>query len=132
MSALSLAGQGIALACLVNLRQPQNLVLRLYTNDYTPHRYDKEQHYVEASGFGYSSYEIDGAAWTLKPGYPLVVAAPTHTFKFTGALGDVYGYYLTQLNSGFVVYAERFPPPGPYHVRIADSIIEVTPQIESL
>jgi hypothetical protein len=37
------------------------------------------------------------------------------TWTFTGALGNVYGYYTTRASSGDLVYAERFTD-GPYNI----------------
>lgn len=104
-------GEEIALAALLNKTAPQDLTLRLFTNDYTPVETTTEAAVTEASGNGYSAIALTAASWVITPGAPTEAAYPQQTFTFTGALGTVYGYYLTQNTSGKLVYAERFASP---------------------
>jgi hypothetical protein len=121
-------GEEIALKLLVNKASPENLVLRLYTNDKTPAETDVASDYTEASGSGYSAITLTGANWTVTPGAPTLASHAQQTFTITGALGNVYGYFLTQATSGKLVWAERFSA-GPYNLQNGD-LLKVTPKLE--
>lgn len=121
-------GEGDALSFFVNKTAPENLVLRLYTNNITPAETDTAASYTEASGFGYASITLAGASWTVTEGAPSQAAFAQQTFTFTGNLGNVYGYHMTRLTSGRIAYAERFPD-GPYTMVNNGDQIRVTPQI---
>ena len=119
-------GENIVLEALVNKTAPQNLVLRLYTSDTTPGESDTAGTYTEATGNGYSSITLTGASWGAASGGSIAYAQ--QTFTFTGALGNVYGYYMTQASSGTLVYAERFTD-GPYNIANNGDQIKITPTI---
>ena len=121
-------GEQIALEALVNKTAPQTLILWLYTNNYTPVEASTEANFTEASGFGYASVSLTPASWTASGSAPTQLAYPQVTFTFTGALGNVYGYYLTQTTSGKAVWAERFSD-GPYNMNNNGDQIKVTVQI---
>ena len=121
-------GEQIALEALVNKTAPQTLILRLYTNNYTPVEASTEANFTEASGFGYASVSLTPASWTASGSDPTQLAYPQVTFTFTGALGNVYGYYLTQTTSGKAVWAEIFSD-GPYNMNNNGDQIKVTVQI---
>lgn len=121
-------GEEIALKLLVNKASPENLVLRLYTNNKTPAETDVASDYTEAAGSGYSAITLTGANWTVTPGAPTLASYAQQTFTITGALGNVYGYFLTQATSGKLVWAERFSA-GPYNLQNGD-LLKVTPKIE--
>lgn len=119
-------GERLCLEYLVNKGAPQNLVLRLFTNNVTPGETDTAATYTEASGFGYAALTLAGASWTVPDGGPASFAQ--QTFTFTGALGNVYGYYLTRATGGELILAERFTD-GPYNVVNNGDQIKVTPSI---
>jgi hypothetical protein len=121
-------GESIALKALLNHTAPQNLVLRLYTNNKTPAETDTEADYTQASGSGYSAITLTGSSWTVTPGAPTSAAYAQQSFTFTGALGNVYGYYLTQASSGLLVYAERFAS-APINIQNNGEKINITPTI---
>ena len=120
------AGENIVLEALVNKTAPQNLVLRLYTSNTTPGESDTAGTYTEASGSGYSAITLTGASWGSASGGSISYAQ--QTFTFSGALGNVYGYYLTQASSGTLVAAERFTD-GPYNIANNGDQIKITPTI---
>src|SRR5687768_1567095 len=122
-------GEGDALRYYVNKEAPQDLVLRLYTNDKTPAEGDTAASYTEAAGNGYASKALAGANWVITEGAPSYAQYPLQTFIFTGALGNVYGYYLTRTTSGRIAHAERFTD-GPYNVVNNGDRIDVTPYVE--
>ena len=110
------------LAYAVNKEQPQNLVLRLFVNDITPQEFHDASSYVEAEGSGYSPVVLRGDDWTIEE----MAKHKGHTFRFTSALGDVFGYYLTREKSRALVSAGRFFD-GPYNVAQVGDKIQVVP-----
>lgn len=121
-------GEQIALEAFVGKTAGQNLVLRLYTNDVTPGETNTESTYTEATGNGYSAITLTAANWTVTPGAPTEAAYAEQTFTFTGALGNVYGYYFTQVTSGKLVWAERFTG-APFNIANNGDQIKITPKI---
>jgi hypothetical protein len=121
-------GEGDMLAFIVNKSTPENLVLRLFTNDITPSESDTAATYTEASGNGYSAITLTGASWTITEGAPSTASYAEQTFTFTGALGNVYGYYLTRATSGRIAFAERFTG-APFAISTSGDQIKVTVQI---
>ena len=122
------SSEDVMLQNILNKTAPQNVVLRLYTNNYTPVETSTEANFTEASGFGYTSVTLAGASWTITPGNPTSASFAQQTFTFTGTLGNVYGYYMTQLTSGFIMWAERFTD-GPYNIVNSGDQIKITPVI---
>lgn len=122
-------GEGDALQYFTNKAAPENLVLRLFTNNVTPGEADTAASYTEAAGNGYASITLTGATWGApSEGAPSSIAYPQQTFTFTGALGNVYGYYLTRATSGRIALAERFTD-GPYNIVNNGDQIKITPTI---
>jgi len=122
-------GESLALQYLVNKNaSPQDLVLRLYTNNGTPAEADVVGGYTEASGNGYAAITLTGASWTASGTAPTQIAYAQQIFTFTGALGNVYGYYLTRASGGELVWAERFSD-GPYNIQNNGDQIKITPKI---
>lgn len=121
-------GEGDMLAYAVNKSTPQDLVLRLYTNNITPAETDTAATYTEAAGNGYASLQMAGANWTITEGAPSSADFAQQDFTFTGALGNVYGYFLTRLTSGRIAWVERFSD-GPYNIVNNGDQIKVTPKI---
>lgn len=121
-------GETDALQYFVNKATPQDLVLRLFTNNVTPSESDTAASYTEASGSGYSAITLTGTNWsTPTEGAPSSISYPEQTFSFTGTIAAIYGYYCTRASSGRIVLAERFPS-GPYAINSGDSI-KITPVI---
>jgi hypothetical protein len=122
-------GEGDALEYFVNRAAPQNLVLRLYTNNITPAETDTAGTYTEAAGFGYASITLTGASWGApSEGAPSSIAHAEQTFTFTGALGNVYGLFCTRASSGRIALSERFAG-APVVVTNNGDTIKVTPQV---
>lgn len=122
-------GEGDALDYFTNRAAPQNLILRLYTNNITPAETDTAGTYTEASGSGYSAITLTGASWGApSEGAPSSIAYAQQTFTFSGALGDVYGYYMTRSTSGRIALAERFTG-APFNIANNGDQIRITPTI---
>jgi len=101
-------GEVVALENIVNNTAPQNLTLRLYSNNYTPTSTDTSSNYTELSGYGYSSVSLTPSSFTFATGTPCTATYPQITFTFTGAAGLIYGYFVTQASSGSLLFANRF------------------------
>ena len=91
------AAEDVMLQNILNKTAPQTLLLKLYTNNYTPVETSTEANFTVATGFGYADVSLTPASWTITPGNPTSAAFPQQTFTFTGALGNVYGYYIVGL-----------------------------------
>jgi len=122
-------GEGIALEALINKTAPQNLVLRLYKSNTTPGETDTEATYTEADFTGYSALTLTGGSWTTGTG-TVSYAQQTFTSSAGSQNQDVYGYYLTQVTSGKLVWVERFSD-GPYNIVNNGDEIKVTPTISA-
>ena len=120
-------GESIALQLITNkLATPENLVLRLFTSNTTPAETDTAGTYTEASGSGYAALTLTGASWTVSG--TTQIAYAEQTFTFTGALGNVYGYYMTRASSGDLILAERFSG-APFAIANNGDQIKITPVI---
>ena len=122
-------GEGRMLKAILNHTAPENLVLKLYTSNTTPAETDTDSTYTEATGNGYSNVSLTGSSWSITEGAPSFGQYAQQTFTFTGALGNVYGLYLTQTTSGILMWAERFSD-GPYNIANNGDQIKITPYIE--
>ena len=116
------------LEAFLNKTAPENLVLKLFTNNVTPGETDTAGTYTEASGSGYASIALTAASWTVTPGAPTQAAYPQQTFTFSGALGNVYGYFIVGATSGKIKFAERFTS-APYNIANVGDQIKVSLQI---
>jgi hypothetical protein len=123
-------GEDIALAALVNKTAPQNLVLRLYQNNVTPSETDTVGAYTEATFTGYGPITLTGATWVTTAGVNVAYPEQTFTSTTSQATQNIYGYYLTQVSSGLLVYAERFSD-APNPVTNNNDQILVTPTISA-
>jgi hypothetical protein len=102
------AAETVALKAFLNKTAGENLVLRLYSDDQTPAKTDVAGDYTEVSGNGYASIELLPATFTFTDGDPSTAAYPQQTFGFSGAAGNIYGYYVTQKTTGALMFANRF------------------------
>ena len=124
-------GRRIALEAMVNKVAPQDLDLALFTNNYTPVVGSVAADFTEASGSGYARKQLVGANWVYAAGAPSpdTITYPEQIFTFTGALGNVYGYYVVQRTSGKVLWGERFSD-APFNVTGSTRRVYVTPVYE--
>ena len=124
-------GENIALEALVNKTAPQNLVLRLYSNNITPSDTDTAGTYTEATFAGYSAITLTGASWgAASAGTITYGSQQTFTRSTTGTAENIYGYYVTQATSGTLVYSER-DGAAPFAVTNAGDAIKITPTISA-
>jgi hypothetical protein len=104
-------GEVIALEYLVNKNgQTEDLVYRLYSNNITPSETDVVGAFTEAAGGGYAAKPLTGANWVIVSGNPAVASYARQDWVFSGPLTtnpNIYGYYVTRLSTGDLVYAEK-------------------------
>lgn len=108
------------------------LILRLYVNDREPQEKDGAAEFTEAAGFGYTPIVLIPGEWLIdRQSSPMVLEYPEREFKFTGPLGKVFGYFLTQQFGSKLMWAERFSSGNfdGYTVRNSGDRIFVTPRI---
>jgi len=118
------AGKQLSLEMIVNRRAPEDLLLKLFSNDITPSDSDIASSFTEPTSQEYEPFVLTewGAAVGEAIEHPLRV--------FQGQLGNVYGYFVVQSKSGGLLYAERFPD-GPYNMINRRDEVEVTPRISA-
>jgi len=105
----------------------ESLIYRLYTNDYTPTEASTFGSFTEASTYGYAPITVVPSDWTVTTGTPDGDPAYGTTeelmFSFSGAAGNMYGYFVTGATSGDLYWAERFGN-GPINIQnINDRVI---------
>ena len=118
----------IILEYILNKRAPSELDIKLYVNNIIPAETDTVSTYVEASGSGYTTKQLVANSWSISPGNPSTSEHPQVTWVFSGALGNVYGYYIVRRSDGLLMWAEKFTN-GPYNVQAAADEIKVTPRL---
>lgn len=101
-------GEAQMLAIILGKASSETLQLKLYSNDITPAETDTASTYTEVSGHGYAAQSFSPADFTIAEGAPSIATPTAKTFTFTGAAGNVYGYYVVGATSGKVYWAERF------------------------
>lgn len=121
-------GEDLALKALLNHTAGVNQTLKLYTSNTTPAETDTAATFTEAAGNGYAAINLTGSSWVFTPGAPSQAAYAEQTFTFTGALGNVYGYFVVQQGTGTLLWAERFTG-APFNIANNGDQIKVTPVI---
>ncbi len=106
---------------------PENLVLHLFSNNYSPVSTSVVGSFTEATFTGYSAQTLSRASW----GNPSTVsnaASSTYsaTLTWTASSGQtIYGYYITGATSTTtVIWAERFSTP---RILVNGDVIQLTP-----
>lgn len=124
------SGENLVLGMITNRTAPENLVLRLFRNNITPSDTDTAGTYTEAVFPGYAAITLTGASWNAPSGGTITYGAQ-QTFTCSGtSTDDIYGYYVTQLTSGTLLYSER-DAAAPFAVRNSGDNIRITPTISA-
>jgi len=122
-------GENVALEALVNKTLPQNLVIRLYSNNITPSDTDVTATYTEATFAGYTSQTLTGANWNAASSGSITYGSQlTFTRTSTGATETIYGYFVIQAASGILVYSER-DASAPFSITNNTDQLRITPVI---
>ena len=121
-------GENLILEMLTNRTAAQNLSLRLFKNNITPSDTDTAGTFTEATFPGYAAITLTGATWSAAAAGSIAYSAQ-QTFTCTGAsTDDIYGYYITQVTSGLLMWAER-DGAAPAAIRVNGDAIKITPAI---
>ena len=113
---------------LTNNDAPENLVIHLYANDVTPNENTTTATFTEVAGGGYSSQALTPGSFSIVTGSPSQAEHTEITWTFTGAVGNVYGYYVTRQTGLETMWAERFSN-GPFDIQTNGDQIKITPRI---
>lgn len=116
-----------ALEHVVNKTAPENLVLKLFKNNYTPVVGSAVGNFTEADFTGYASEPLTAGSWTAAVGSTSTITY-NETVSFVSTANaqnqSVYGYYVVGATSGELKWAERFTD-GPYVIQNEDDAINV-------
>jgi hypothetical protein len=116
---------------LTNMLSVESLLLKLYSNDYTPVFGTVVGDLTELSVTGYSAKTLSPGSWTItasSPSGPATALYAQQTWGITAACTS-YGYYLVGATSGALYWLERFTD-GPYVIDSSGGQIKVTPQFQ--
>jgi hypothetical protein len=88
---------------------PENLNLKLYTNNYTPVGGSIASNFTECAISGYAAKPISRGSWSTPTTVSgeAIASYPTQTFNFT-ASGTIWGYYVVGYTSNTLIFAEQF------------------------
>lgn len=113
---------------ILNIASPVDLDIKLYVNDVIPSETDTVTTYTEASGFSYAAIELTPGNWSISPGSPSLAEHSQVEWTFSGALGNVYGYFIVRRTDNVLLWAERFTN-GPYPINTINDKIRITPRL---
>ena len=125
------ASEVIMLNYILNIDAPENLSIRLYANNVIPDENSTVATFTEvANGLGYTTggQSLTPGSWSVISGNPSQAEHTEVTWTFTGAAGNVYGYYVTRDTGGELMWAERFTN-GPFNITTNGDEIKITPRL---
>lgn len=121
-------GEVEKLSRMLNKSATGDVVLRLYTNNYTPIEGSVVGDFTDATAAGYAAKTLTGSSWTISTvGNVSTAAYAEQTFTFTAG-ETCYGYFVTNAADDKVLWAELFTD-GPYVIPAGGGDINVTPKI---
>jgi hypothetical protein len=107
-------GEVSLLQKMLNQNQTNTLLLKLFSNNYTPSYASTLSELVEVTTTGYTNATVTNSNWTVstpsatdyaQAGYPEL----SFTFSASSAQSLVYGYYVTDTNApSNLLWLERF------------------------
>lgn len=121
----------IMLNYVLNKDAPENISILLYSNNVIPDENSTEATFTElANGLGYTTggQSLTPGSWSVISGNPSQGEHTEITWTFTGAAGNVYGYYVTRDTGGELMWAERFTN-GPFNIATNGDQIKITPRL---
>jgi hypothetical protein len=125
------ASEVIMLNYILNIDAPENLSMRLYANNVIPDENSTVASFTEvANGLGYTTggQSLLPGSWSVISGNPSQAEHIELTWTFTGAAGNIYGYYVTRDTGGELLWAERFTN-GPFNITTNGDEIKITPRL---
>ena len=123
-------GENRILEAIVNKTAPENLSLRLFINNITPSDTDTTGTFTQAGFPGYAAITLTGASWNAASGGSITYSAQQSWTCSGSSTNDVYGYYVVQVTSGILLWAER-DAAAPAAVRNSGDAVKVTPTISA-
>lgn len=87
---------------------PENLTLKLYTNNYSPVAASVAADFTEATFTGYAAKTLTRSSWTdpVQSGTTAKTTYPELTWSNSGSSQTIYGYYVVGATSGTLIFAE--------------------------
>lgn len=125
------ASVAIILQYITNNDAPENLVIRLYSNNFTPSETSTVVNFVEVTGGGYVQQNLISSSWTITTGVPSQTKHTEIRWTFTGATGtdgSVFGYYVVRATGGELMWAECFSK-GPFKISVSGDEIKIVPRL---
>lgn len=125
------ASEVIMLNYILNIDAPENLSIRLYANNVIPDENSTVATFTEvANGLGYTTggISLTPGSWSVISGNPSQAEHTEVTWTFSGAAGNIYGYYVTRDTGGELMWAERFTN-GPFNITTNGDEIKITPRL---
>lgn len=121
-------GENLILGMITNRSAPENLVLRLFQSNTTPADTDTAVTYTESNFTGYANITMTGASWNA-PASGSITNGTQRVFTCSGAASQsVYGYYVTQVTSGILIWSER-DALAPFAIANSGDEVRLTPVI---
>jgi hypothetical protein len=122
-------GQIELLSYALNNQTPSDMLLHLYSNNWSPNYTDTLTNYTEVSVSGYVPMVLNGGMWTIGLNDSGIVAAtyPMQTFPFSTSV-TAFGYYITDNAITTVIFAEMFSNP-PFYLSSSGGNIKITPTV---
>lgn len=121
-------GENAILQMIVNKTAAENLSLRLYSNNITPSETDTLATYTQSTFSGYAAITLTGANWNNAASGSIAYNAQ-QTFTATGTPSEnVYGYTVSQVTSGILLWSER-AASAPFAIAAAGDAVKLTPTI---
>jgi hypothetical protein len=121
-------GEVELLSRMLNKSATGDVILRLFSNNYTPVEGATVASFTQASAAGYAAKTLTGASWTVATNAGVTTASfAEQTFTFTAAQ-VVYGYYVTNSANTIALWGERFDG-APFNIPSGGGSVKVTPRI---
>ncbi len=118
------------LAMRIGRRQPERLVLKLFTNEVDLTRGVTAADFVQPTGAGYQPVVLNPLSWQLRPATDTEAAVATYpavAFTFTGPLPEpLRGYFVVGEDTGDLAGAESFQEARPIRVMGDQERVTVT------
>lgn len=125
---MTLLGKRYFLECGLDKDVPEDLVMRLGSNDVTPDEDSVLGDFTETTFTGYAAVTIPDTDWTITTpdvgGGVIHIVATADAIDFVSSAGSqdvtVYTAYLATVTSGILIAADRFSAP-----QIANHIVNI-------
>lgn len=100
---------------MLGVTTPGNQKLKLFVNNYTPVDASVAADFTEMSTLSYAEKTLTKTSWVTTEGAAGAAASAAYaaqTWTFTaGSAVTVYGYYITDVTTGKLLWAENFATP---------------------